>query len=139
MSGMDDQDKRISLILGDAQADVTEETLEQYLTYLKQHIELPCQLTGIEDFDWEEYYVFGPGDKKEYEKLKKTRPSYTDKFELVSFEDAVDEEVGILVNVRRLSDKKRFTLPLAELEATNEKSKNYTLLDDYAVWFVNNR
>ena len=136
---MDDQDKRISLILGDAQADVTEETLEQYLTYLKQHIELPCQLTGIEDFDWEEYYVFGPGDKKEYEKLKKTRPSYTDKFELVSFEDAVDEEVGILVNVRRLSDKKRFTLPLAELEATNEKSKNYTLLDDYAVWFVNNR
>lgn len=136
---MDDQDKRISLILGDAQADVTEETLERYLTYLKQHIELPCQLTGIEDFDWEEYYVFGPGDKKEYEKLKKTRPSYTDKFDLVSFEDAVDEEVGILVNVRRLSDKKRFTLPLAELEATNEKSKNYTLLDDYSVWFVNNR
>jgi hypothetical protein len=40
------------------------------MDYLKRNIEFPCQLTGIEDFPWEEYYVFGPGSKKEYEKLK---------------------------------------------------------------------
>jgi hypothetical protein len=47
--------------------------------------------------------------------------------------------VGILVNLKRVSDKKKFTLPLAELKATDEKLKNYQLLDDYSVWFVNNR
>ena len=38
------------------------ETLERYLDYLKKHLELPCQLTGIEDFPWEEFYVIGPGN-----------------------------------------------------------------------------
>ncbi len=138
MPKLDDQDKRISAIFGSEIPDVTEESLEIYLAYLKQHLELPCQLTGIEDFDWEEYYVIGPGDKREYERLKKSKPSYTDTFDMISF-DEVEEWVGILVNVRRVSDKKKFTLPLAELEAINKKSKNYQLLDDYSVWFVNHR
>ena len=100
---------------------------------------MPCQLTGIEDFEWEEYYVFGPGSKKEYEQLKKTQPSYTDKYELIDFEDEVDEFYGVMVNVKRLSDRKKFELPLADLEATDKKSDDYQLLDDYSVWFVNNR
>ena len=41
--------------------------------------------------------------------------------------------------VRRTSDGKEFYLGLAEIKAINEKSVNYQLLDDYAVWFVNNR
>ena len=139
MTEIDKQDERISSIFGGEIPDVTEESLSTYLTYLKEHLELPCELTGIEDFDWEEYYVLGPGDQKEYERLKKTRPSYTDKYDLLSLSDEVDGWVGILVNVKRVSDKKKFTLPLAELEATDERSKNYQLLDDYSVWFVNNR
>ncbi len=139
MTEIDKQDERISSIFGGEIPDVTEESLSTYLTYLKEHLELPCELTGIEDFDWEEYYVLGPGDQKEYERLKKTRPSYTDKYDLLSLADKVDGWVGILVNVKRGSDKKKFTLPLAELEATDERSKNYQLLDDYSVWFVNNR
>ena len=139
MTEIDKQDERISSIFGGEIPDVTEESLSTYLTYLKEHLELPCELTGIEDFDWEEYYVLGPGDQKEYERLKKTRPSYTDKYDLLSLADKVDGWVGILVNVKRVSDKKKFTLPLAELEATDERSKNYQLLDDYSVWFVNNR
>ena len=138
MSGLDAQDKRISAIFGEI-PEVTEESLEKYRAYLQEHLELPCQLTGIEDFAWEEYYVFGPGSQKEYESLKKTRPSYRDKFNLVSFEDLIDEGAGILVEVRRISDRRKFTIPLAELEATEKKSKNYRLLDDYSVWFVNNR
>ena len=139
MTEIDKQDERISSIFGGEIPSVTEESLATYLTYLKDHLELPCELTGIEDFDWEEYYVIGPGDQKEYERLKKTKPSYTDNYDMFSLADEVDEWVGILVNVKRVSDKKKFTLPLAELEAADGRSKNYQLLDDYSVWFVNNR
>ena len=45
---------------------------------------------------------------------------------------------GIAAYVRRASDGKRFVLGLSELKATDKKSDNYRLLDDYGVWFVNN-
>jgi hypothetical protein len=54
-------------------------------------------------------------------------------------DDIDDEYDGIFVNVQRLSDKKQFVLPLADLKSTDKKSKNYQLLDDYSVRFVNNR
>lgn len=142
---MDEQEERIFDILeiedeeDEDEVEVNDENLKKYLDYLKQNIESPCRLTGREDFPWEEYYVLGPGSKKEYEKLKKSQPSYTDEFELVEFDDEVDLDDGILVNVRRISDKKRFSLPLADLEVTDRKSRNSELLDDYSFWFVNYR
>jgi len=140
MGKYEKQENRIIVILGTKKLDVTRKTLSTYLAYLKNHIEVPCQLTGIEDFEWEEAYVFGFGSKREYEELKKTQPSYTDKFNLIDFIDDIgDEYDGIFVNVQRLSDKKQFILPLADLKSTDKKSKNYQLLDDYSVWFVNNR
>ncbi|MDI6763696.1 MAG: hypothetical protein QME83_11775 [Thermodesulfobacteriota bacterium] len=139
MDKFEKQEKRIIAILGTKKLDVTRKTLKTYLEYLKKHVEILCQLTGIEDFEWEERYVFGFGSKKEYQELKKTQPSYTDKFSLISFIEDVDEWYGLLVSVQRLSDKKKFVLPLADLKSTNRKSKNYQLLDDYSVWFVNNR
>jgi hypothetical protein len=143
MPKLDKQDQRIANIFGTKDVpDVTDETLEVYLDYLKQHLEIPCQVTGIEDmgcFAWEEYYTFGPGSERKYAKLKKKRASYTDTFELLSFDDDYDEDYGLAVNVRRLSDKKTFTLTLSDLKATDEKSKNYELLDDFSVWFVNYR
>jgi hypothetical protein len=138
MSELDEQDKRIEQILGQFDIEVSEESSLKYMDYLKQNIEFPCQLTGIEDFPWEEYYVVGAGNKKEYEKLKKKQPSFTDIFSLISFENDLDENNGVLVEVERLSDKKKFILPLADLESTDDESKNYQLLDDYSVWFVNN-
>jgi hypothetical protein len=138
MPQLDQQDQRIATIFGTEDVpDVSTATLERYRDYLQQQLELPCQLTGIESFDWEEYYTFGPGSAKEYERLRKTRPSCMDTYELLSFEDDVDPDSGLLVNVRRVSDAKQFLLPLADLEATKKKTKNYQLLDDYAVWFVN--
>jgi hypothetical protein len=141
MPKLDKQDQRIADIFGTKDVpDVTDETLETYLDYLKQHLEIPCQVTGIEDmgcFAWEEYYTFGPGSERQYEKLKKKRASYTDTFELLSFDDDYDEDYGLVVNVRRLSDKKKFVLTLSDLKATDKKSKNYELLDDFSVWFVN--
>ena len=72
------------------------------------------------------------------DRLKKTRPSYTDVFSLLSFSDDVDEMYGIFVKVKRASDKKQFTLPLADLEVIDTHSSNFQLVDDFSVWFVNN-
>ena len=141
---MDTQEERIAQILADGDVDNEEkqekstETIAKYLHYLKENIEFPCIVTGIEDFPWEEKYVFGYSNKKEYEKLKKENPSYKDKFEILDFiedEDYNDEQ--IFVSAKRLSDQKEFILELDYLKAADKKSKNYQLLDDYSVWYVN--
>lgn len=135
------QGKRIADIFGTKKApNVTDETLERFLAYLKENLEMPCQVTGIEDmgcFAWEEYYTFGTGSEKEYEQLKKKKASYRDTYELLNFEEDYDDNYGLSVKVRRVSDKKRFVLPLSDLKATEEASPNYQLLDDYSTWFVN--
>jgi len=69
--------------------------------------------------------------------LKKTRPSYTDVFRLLRIEKEYDGFFGLFGRVARLSDKKRFTIPLEQLKATERGSPEYELLNDYSVWFVN--
>jgi hypothetical protein len=142
---MDAQDKRIAAILGESEDLDFDEAVKVFYEYLKSHLSLPCIVTGIEDFRWEEIYVFGPGDEEEYDRLKKTQPSYTDQYELLGI-DCEDESGWMLfwgedigADVRRISDGKKFLLGLSELKAIDKKSKNYELLDDYSVWFVNNR
>lgn len=141
----DAQDKRITSILEGNEDLEFDEAVKVFYEYLKSHLSLPCKVTGVEDFRWEEIYVIGPGDEEEYEHLKKTQPSYTDQFELLGINCEAKsgwmlfwgEDIG--ADVRRISDGKKFVLGLSELKATNKKSKNYQLLDDYSVWFVNNR
>lgn len=133
-------ENRLASILGKPDdVEVSETNLQIYLAYLKKNLKIPCSLTGGEDFEWEEYYVMGRGSKKEYEKLKKTQPSSTDTFNLIGFNDYINEEDGLLVDVQRVTDNKKFTLPLSNLEVTDETSDNDELLDDYATWFVNYR
>ena len=93
----------------------------------------------MQDFSWEEPYLLGGWDQKEYEELKKTRPSYTDKFELLNLEEDYSDEYGIFVKVKRLSDKKKFSLPLWDLEVVDKKNPNYLLVSDYSSWMTNNR
>ena len=51
MAKLDKQDQRIATIFGTQEVpEVDTDTLERYLDHLKQHLALPCQLTGIEDF-----------------------------------------------------------------------------------------
>ena len=71
--------------IDDEAFDVTGKSLSKFLTHLKTHIKLPCQLMNIKHFQWEEHYFFGSGKRDEYEELKKTRPSHTDVFNLISF------------------------------------------------------
>ena len=145
MSRMDAQDARISAIVGDDDASTFDEGVDKFYHHLKRSLQLPCDVTGIEDFRWEEYWVIGPGDPKEHERLRQTQPSYRDTFELLAIEKDVCSEwmmfhgEDIAGHVRRKSDGKEFHLGLAEIKAVDKKSKNYQLLHDFAVWFVNNR
>jgi hypothetical protein len=137
MNDTEAQTARYEQILGEDEIEVSDKSLELYRTYIQEHIVKPCELTGIEDFRWEEYYILGPGDKKKYEELKKTQPSYTDLFSFMHFDEIIDDSEGLMVSVKRISDKKQFVLPLADLKVKDKKSPNYQLIDDYAVWYVN--
>ncbi|PHX57024.1 hypothetical protein CP500_002215 [Tychonema bourrellyi FEM_GT703] len=130
-------DQKIAKILHSKSIDVGIENLVRYLAYLKKNLQLPCNVTGRQDFPWEEEYVIDSGNKKEYQKLKKSQPSYTDIFEIKQFKDSVYHDEGILVEVKRLSDHKEFVLPLVDLVTSDEDSQNNEFLDDYSTWFIN--
>jgi hypothetical protein len=100
---------------------------------------LPCRVTGREDFPWEERFVFGYGNKREYERLKKTNPSYEDHFDLFGFEEKPEENEGIIAKIRRVTDQKEFVIGLDWLEPVAEKSPDHLLLEDYSMWYVNYR
>ena len=107
-SEFDQQEQRIFAILGMKEEDgffVSEENSRTYQSYLKINLEFPCLLKGMEDFHWEEKYVFGYGDKREYEELRKTQPSYKDTFKLIEFEELSSGEERLFVEVERVADK----------------------------------
>ena len=145
MANRDHQNERIKQILGDTKNVDFEDSVDTFFEYLQSHLSLPCEVTGVEDFRWEEYYVIGPGDRSEYDELKKTQPSYTDKYQLYKIirnaesEWAMHYDADLGACVKRISDDKEFVLGLSEIDAIDKKSKNYELLYDYSVWFVNAR
>jgi len=145
MTRLDAQDARIEEIIGDDEKATFDDCQTRFCDHLARSLQLPCDVTGIEDFRWEEYYVIGPGDPKEHERLRKNQPSYEDIFELLAIEAGVFSEWmmfhgdDVAGHVRRKSDGKEFLLGLAEIKAVDEESRNYQLLNDYAVWFANNR
>ncbi|NEQ73867.1 MAG: hypothetical protein F6K23_12890 [Okeania sp. SIO2C9] len=128
-------EQKLEEIFNTSNLKVNQSNLKKYFKYLKQNIDFPCLVTGIEEFEWEEHYTIGPGSKKEYQKLKKKKPSYTDVFNLLKLDDKLDLESGILAELERTTDSQKFILPLAELEAVMEDSENAELLEDYSMWF----
>jgi len=132
---MDAEEKRIHAILGDDCARTTRIAM-RYLEYLRKHLVLPIIVTGREDFPWEEPYVFGGWSKREYEKLKKTNPSYTDTFE-IQLLDSPNGYEDIVVKARRVSDGKVFAIGLSWLRCENKDSEAFTIVDDYGFWHTN--
>ncbi|NET44107.1 calcium-binding protein [Okeania sp. SIO2B3] len=128
-------EQKLEEIFNTSNLKVNQSNLKKYFKYLKQNIDFPCLVTGIEEFEWEEYYTMGPGSEKEYQKLKKKKPSYTDVFNLLKLDDRLNLESGVLAELERTTDSQKFTLPLAELEAVMEDSENAELLEDYSMWF----
>lgn len=142
---MDAQWKRIQEIVGTSETDTFEDQLTAFYEHLRSALELPCDVTGSEDFRWEERYVIGGASRAEYERLRKTQPSFQDQYVLLAIEQGVHSEWmqfqgdDIGAHVRRKSDGKEFWLGLAELEGVRKKSRNAELIDDYGVFFVNSR
>lgn len=136
---IDEEEKRINEIIKSDDVSVNEENLNRYFNFLKTNLKTPCILTGMEDFDWEEPYILGGWSKKEYEELKKTKPSYTDKFDFIKLEKEYDDWKGIYASVRRISDNKIFTIPLWDLEVVDKKNSNFQIVSDYSSWMTNYR
>ena len=114
--------------------------MQIHFKYLQENLGIPCTLTGIESikfFGWEERFQMGYGSEEEYKRRRRQEGSYKDKYELSEFEAVVDEEWDILVNVKCIPYRKRFTIPLSQLQAVDRMPKNYQLLNDYTVWYVN--
>ncbi|MEJ7739602.1 MAG: calcium-binding protein [Chitinophagaceae bacterium] len=135
----DEQERRIATILSTDDLSVTEEKQKAYFDYLQRSIQKRIILTGMEDFPWEEKYLLGGWSKKEYEELKKTNPSYTDKFEFIQLLEDIDEIYGLHAKVKRVTDKKQFVLPLWDLKCIDKNSKSYESISDYSFWMTNYR
>ena len=128
-------EEKLEEVLGTTTFKVNQTNLKKYLKYLKKNLAIPCLVTGVEEFEWEEYYTVGPGSQKEYQKLKKTQPSYTDEFNILKLDNKLDVEHGILAVLERTTDNLKFTLPLAKLEGVAEDSVDAKLLQYYGIWF----
>jgi Calcium binding len=128
---------KVKKILHSNSIEVGVQNTLKYLEYLKQNTIVPCRVTGREEFRWEEEYLSDFGNKKEYEKLKKTQPSYTEIFQILGLRDSVSKQDGVMVDVQRLTDKQTFILPLISLEPIDKSSPNNQLLEDYTLWFIN--
>jgi hypothetical protein len=143
MSDWHEQELRILTVIGDVNVDANE-AFQRWYRYLTSRLMLPCDVTGVEDFQWEEFYVVGPGDKAEYKKLRQNQPSYRDVFELTRISLGLESRCCMFpdelkAHVRRKADSKEFVLGLSELKSISKDSENYRMLHDYAVWLVNYR
>ena len=129
---------RIAKVFGNDEIPmVDKETLLKYRQHVLHNIDRMAVIVGREDFPWEEKYVFGGGSHVEYEKLKRTRPSYTDEYELIDILQDIVEENDLTATVKRLSDGKRFEIGLSWLRTKKKNGKDHQLLDDFATWAVN--
>jgi hypothetical protein len=136
MTDMEAIKARVELILGEGNLGVCKASLEKYRAYLQENIVLSCVLTGREGFLWEEEYFYGSGDMFKHEELKKTKPSYKDHYQFISFDDQIDDTDGLMVKVKRISDREQFVLPLVDLKVTDDDSQNDQLVHDYVVWYM---
>jgi hypothetical protein len=135
MEDDDNWEERIEAVLG-SDTDVCSGNFAKWRDLLLKNLTFPLRVTGIEDFPWEEPYVFGAFDADEYERLKKTNPSYTDQFDLIGIGEP-EESDDLIAEVRRVSDKKMFDIGLSSLQTTEEKGAAYKILNDYSVWQCN--
>ncbi len=116
--------------------------IERLRGHLVASLRLPCEVTGSEDFQWEEGYVITGLLAQEYARLKKTQPSYRDRYELLEvMPDAPSPwklcDADLVARARRISDGRVFLLGLSELEAVDRTTPEAELLRAYSAWFGN--
>jgi len=120
------REDRIEAIIQEKSLVVNPTTLKKYLDFLKENIQLPIQVTGIDSgFTYSDY--------------KDKTPSGNEKFEIIEFEDDVEECSNLFVKVKRLSPEGGiFSLQLYEFKTTNTKTLEHQILKDYSIWIDEN-
>jgi len=109
------QGRRIQQVLKDIDEDDDWEAFEAWQAYMEAHLKLPF------DAVVSEYQERGPlqaGDRVK-----------------VTGIEGVDDPYGVLVNIT--VGRNAYVFPLCDLKAANQGAANFTLTDDYAVWFAN--
>ncbi len=109
------QGQRIHQVLAEVDKEDDMEAFEAWQEYMEVHLKLPFEAEVSESQDR------GP-------------LHFGDRVMVTGFEGAEDM-YGILVNIK--AGRKAYVLPLCDLKAVDQKSANYSLTDDYAVWFAN--
>jgi hypothetical protein len=109
------QGHRIHKVLQDIEEDDELKAFETWQKYLEARLKLPFDAVISE--------------------LQERGPLHAgDLVKVIGFE-GVEDLYGVLVNIK--AKGKAYVFPLCDLKAANEKSANFTLTDDYAVWFAN--
>ena len=109
------QGQRIHQVLYEVDEDDEMEAFETWLEYMEAHLKLPFEAIVSKSQD------HGPMHSG-------------DRVTVTGFEGVFDS-YGILVNIKVRGSA--YVFPLCDLKAVNQKSTQYTLTDDYAVWFAN--
>ena len=91
------------------------EAFEAWQEYLEAHLKLPFEAVVSE---FQERGPLRAGDL----------------VKVIGFE-GIEYLYGVLVNIKARGNA--YVFPSYDLKAANEKSANFTLTDDYAVWFAN--
>ena len=106
------QDERIEAILKKFEKkEVTAETISAFTKYLGSQLEYPGEVFCPEE---NEYYI------------------------LYELEDSGEELYGTLAKLKLASDERRQSImPLCDLRAVDNRSRNFQLINDYSTWFVN--
>ena len=126
--------ERIKKILG-KDCDRSNQNAIKYLAYLKKLVKQPCHLTGREEFPWEKPYATGGWESSEYQKLKRSNPSFVDQFELLDLQSTGTDNFDIIATVERIEDEKIFEIELSRLECIDIEDDNYQLIDDFTAWY----
>jgi len=109
------QGHRIHKVLQDVDEDDELEAFITWQQYLEAHLKLPFEA------EVSEFQERGPLQAGDLVKV-------------IGFE-GVEDPYGVLVNLKARGNA--YVFPLCDLKAANERSANFTLTDDYAVWFAN--
>lgn len=111
----DEQDKRIEKILGEVDEDDAIEIMETWAKYLRDKLVFPFEGEIVEP---QEGGYLKPGNR----------------LTVIGIED-FDDLYGVIAGVTY--KKRRYSLPLCDLEVVDKDSENFTPVDDYSMWFAN--
>jgi len=144
MTQYDKYERRVEAIVGGVNDGTFEDALEKFFQHLKATLQFPCEVTVSKTFNGKNPMSSVGGVRRNTSGSRLPNLSYRDRYDLLAIEQNAYSEwmmfgEDIAAVVRRKKDKKEFTLGLAELRATDKKSDNFQLIDDYATWLVNNR